>query len=241
MIETLINKLENSRSVVVLTGAGISAASGVPTFRGKDGLWKQYRPDQLANYQAFKRDPELVWEWYLWRRNLIKGVQPNAAHFALRDLEKIIPEFTVITQNVDNLHQLSGVRNVIELHGNIMRSKCIDCGKTYEEDILLEQGIPRCPECDSYIRPDVVWFGESLPVDALRRSHKLASECEILLSIGTSGVVEPAASIPYIARDSGAFVAEINTDTTPLTPVADVFLQHSVEILLPEIVGQLRS
>jgi len=234
--EKLLERLSAAATVVVLTGAGISAASGVPTFRGKDGLWNKFNPQELANVEAFLKNPDLVWEWYAWRRNLIRNVKPNMGHYALVDLEKFFPDFAIITQNVDNLHQLAGSRNVIELHGNIMRNKCHSCGKPYPDEPDLEAGIPKCPECGGLIRPDVVWFGEMLPVEAITRAQELARESEVFLSVGTSATVEPAASLPYLAKGNGAFVLEINPEITPLSPVADESIHLPADKVLPMLV-----
>ncbi len=233
----LIERLYKAYNVVVLTGAGISAASGVPTFRGKDGLWNKFNPEELANVDAFLKNPQLVWEWYQWRRNLIKNVKPNLGHYALVDLEGVYNEFTLITQNVDNLHQLAGSRNVIELHGNIMRNKCHSCGRVYEEEVEFKNGeLPTCPHCGGLIRPDVVWFGEMLPADAIQNAQQAAAAAEVFFSIGTSAQVEPAASLPYLAKGNGAYLVEINPEPTPLTNVADEAFLMPAEDVLPLLV-----
>ncbi len=237
----IVQRINQAPRICVLTGAGISAASGVPTFRGKNGLWRNYRPEDLATPQAFHRDPALVWEWYLWRRTLIRKVEPNPAHHALVTLETMKSDFTLITQNVDNLHFLAGNKNVIELHGNIMRSKCIQCDAGYLEDVEISTGIPRCPECDGYIRPDVVWFGESLPVEAIEGARRASMSSTVFLVIGTSGVVEPAASLPRLARVNDSFVIEINTEETPLTSFCDTFFQAAADTFLPELIRTLQE
>jgi NAD-dependent deacetylase len=241
MNQITLKKLYSSESLAILSGAGISAASGVPTFRGPNGLWKNYRAEELANYHAFIKQPELVWEWYSWRRGLINRVKPNAAHLALVDLESIFNNFTIITQNVDNLHQKAGSKKVIELHGNIMRSKCIHCDYQCVDEKSHTDKLPECPNCQSLVRPDVVWFGETLPLEALHKSQKIASSCQLFLSIGTSGVVEPAASLPFIAKENGAYIVEINRDETPLTAYVDDFINQSAEIVLPEVLSQLKN
>ena len=233
----LIERLAKAYNVVVLTGAGISAASGIPTFRGKDGLWNKFNPQELASVEAFMRNPDLVWEWYNWRRQLIRDVKPNLGHYALVDMEAYFPEFHIVTQNVDNLHQLAGSRNVIELHGNIMRNKCFDCGRPYRSEIRLEKkDIPRCPECGGLIRPDVVWFGEFLPEAAIRKAQEVATAAEVFFSIGTSSTVEPAASLPYLAKGNGAYLVEINPEETPLTGVADETLRYPADQVLPLLI-----
>lgn len=238
--KSVIEKFLSPSKIVVLTGAGVSAASGVPTFRGKEGLWKKYSPQELANPQAFAAKPELVWEWYIWRRNLINQVKPNSAHHALVDLEKMNSGFTLITQNVDNLHRQAGNTRVIELHGNIMKNKCFDCNKTSDSEVHLNNGLPHCTYCGGLIRPDVVWFGEALPFEALQNAQSAVTECGLCLSVGTSGVVEPAASLPFQAKAHGAYVVEINPEQTPLTEHADLFIQDSADKVLPEIIIELK-
>lgn len=235
--EELIQALTKAERVVALTGAGASKESGIPTFReAQTGLWAQYDPMELATPQAFQRNPALVWDWYRWRRELIGGAQPNAGHYALVEIERRLPEFTLITQNVDGLHAQAGSQTVIELHGNIHRSKCFD------EDRILEawdqdgDGLPRCPACGGLARPDVVWFGENLPPGVIEQSLDLAANADVFLSIGTSGMVQPAASLPRYALENGGLVVEINPDKTPLTPMVDVFLQGAAGEILPELV-----
>ncbi len=243
--EKLIKRLKAAFHVVVASGAGISAASGVPTFRGKDGLWNKFKPQDLANMNAFLEDPALVWEWYRWRRNIIKNVKPNAGHYALVEMEQYFPEFSVITQNVDNLHQSAGTKNITELHGNIMRDKCINC--TYECDetetnaAQFENNVPRCPQCGSLLRPGVVWFGEMLPQTAIARGQSLAAEAEIFFSIGTSSLVEPAASLPYIAKGNGALLVEINPEETPLSSIVDQRFASEADEILPKLAMLVRK
>jgi len=237
----LIDHLRKAYSVAVLTGAGISAPSGVPTFRGKDGLWNKFNPEELANFEAFNKNPELIWEWYNWRRKLINEVKPNLGHYALVDLENLIQDFTIVTQNVDNLHQRAGSKNVIELHGNIMRNKCIDCGNPYIEDEIDEKNIPNCLNCNGMIRPDVVWFGELLPEDNIKHSQQVASETEVFFTIGTSSTVEPAASLSYLAKGNGAYLVEINPEETPLTHFADESYQISADACLPYLIVALEK
>ncbi len=238
-VQIFIDKIKNSQNMAVLTGAGVSAASGIPTFRGQAGLWKKYRPEELANPQAFRSHPDIVWEWYAWRRDLIRQVKPNLAHYALVEIEKKIPAFTLITQNVDNLHQLSGSINVVELHGNIMKSKCIDCNHPTSDNLNLKAGLPYCRSCGGLIRPDVVWYGEYLPMDALKKAQTAAMECDLFLSLGTSALVEPAASLPYLAKANGAFLVEINMEETPLSSQTDIFLIGQAEKIISEITHYL--
>jgi NAD-dependent deacetylase len=209
----LVNKLRSAQHVVVLTGAGVSAESGVPTFRdAQTGLWSRYEPQQLATPQAFQQDPKLVWEWYTWRRQLIAEAKPNPAHLALVELEQRVPRFTLITQNVDGLHRLAGSQNVIELHGNIMRTKRFGDGKIIEELPETDDVPPRCPDTGDLLRPDVVWFGEMLPEQALSDALAATTSCDLFFSVGTSGQVEPAASLPYRALQYGATVAIVNIE-----------------------------
>ncbi len=233
MMEEVRKRLKEAKKVVVLTGAGISQESGIPTFRGRDGLWKNYKPEELATPEAFRRNPQLVWEWYNWRREIIRKAEPNPAHLALVELEKRYPFFYLITQNVDGLHQRAGNKNVLELHGNIWRNFCFECGKEYRGEITPE--VPRC-ECGGYIRPGVVWFGEPLPADVLRKAWEVSAQVEVFLVIGTSGVVQPAASLPLVAKEHGAWVVEINPQETALTPWVDASLRGTACQLLPEIV-----
>lgn len=223
--------------LVALTGAGVSQESGLRTFRdAQTGLWAHYKPQDLASPEAFARDPKLVWDWYAWRREAIKGARPNAGHYALAEIEKKNPQFILITQNVDGLHRMAGTHNLFELHGNIQRVRCSECGmlaETWEED---SETVPRCDHCDGLLRPDVVWFGEPLPRDQLEGAVEAARACDVYFSIGTSGVVQPAASLAHSAKSNGAIIVEINAETTPLTEKADFFLQGKSGEILPALV-----
>ena len=228
--------LRRARRVTVLTGAGISAESGVPTFRdAQAGLWAKFKPEELATPQAFRRNPKMVWEWYDWRRKLVTQVQPNPGHLALVEMEQRVPDFTLITQNVDGLHQRAGSRRVIELHGNITRTKC------FEEDLVVTEWQetaevpPRCPRCGGMLRPDVVWFGEMLPEPAIAAAFEASRNCDLFFAIGTSAVVHPAASLPIEARRHGATLVEINPDETPLTELAGFVLRRPSGQTLPEL------
>ena len=226
-------RLLNTPRITVLTGAGISADSGVPTFRGQDGLWKNFRAEDLATPQAFSRDPKLVWEWYNWRRELIASKSPNAAHQALVTLEKQTSAFTLITQNVDGLHGRAGSRQMIELHGNIWKVRCTQCCDVqFNSDIPIPI-LPYCSKCSGLLRPHIVWFGESLDSKDIENSMKALEECEVMLVIGTSGVVQPAASFAEIAQASGAFVVEINLDPAGETGPADLFVQGRAAEIVP--------
>ncbi len=227
--------------VVVLTGAGISAESGIPTFRGKDGLWKNFRAEELATPEAFKRNPALVWEWYLWRRSIIEKAEPNKGHKALVELENILGDnFLLITQNVDGLHQKAGSKRLVELHGNIWRVRCLSCGANYYDyKTFYEKLPPSCKECGGLIRPDVVWFGESLPEKALNIAFQWAMACDVFVSIGTSGVVYPAAELPFLAKRHGAKVIEINPESTPISSIADVIIREPATIGVPKLLEVL--
>lgn len=235
---SLIAALRDARSVAVLTGSGVSAESGVPTFReAQTGLWERYEPQELATPEAYQRDPKLVWEWYSWRRELVEGAAPNPGHEALAELERRLPEFVLVTQNVDGLHRRAGSEHVVELHGNIMRSKCSVEGVVVEprED---DAGVPpSCLGCGAYLRPDVVWFGEALPVDALEEAFEAARGCDLFISAGTSGLVQPAASLPFEALRSGARLVEVNPSDTPLTRHAEYALRGRAGEILSALVA----
>jgi NAD-dependent deacetylase len=233
-----VQQLRAAQRVSALTGAGISAESGVPTFRdAQTGLWARFDPTELASPEAFARDPRLVWEWYAWRRDLVAGARPNPGHFALAELERRVPGFTLITQNVDNLHQAAGSRHLIELHGNVQRTKCSREGVLIDEWVDTGEVPPRCPICGAPLRPDVVWFGESLPAAALFAAATAAREAELFFSIGTSALVQPAASLPLEALRHGALLVEINPDETPLTPAATYALRGPAGQILPALVA----
>jgi NAD-dependent deacetylase len=225
------------RSVAVLTGAGISAESGVPTFRGEGGLWRSYRAEDLATPHAFHRDPKLVWEWYDWRRGLIAACLPNAAHLALAEMESFFDDFVLITQNVDGLHRLAGSKSIVELHGNIWGMRCTRrCYPNWETRTTpLPELPPHCPTCGALARPDVVWFGESLPNEALEEAFAAAQSCQVMIVIGTSAVVQPAASLPLLALQGGAHVIEINPQPTPLSDVAQETIRQPATVALPEL------
>lgn len=240
--ERLRQVLGQAGSVCALSGAGVSAESGVPTFRGKEGLWKKFKPEDLANFASFIKNPELVWEWYSYRRKLINEVSPNPGHVALARMQELVPDFTLVTQNVDNLHARAGSRNVVELHGNIMRSYCLKCG-LFAGESLPESlaGIPRCEHCGGMLRPDVVWFGELLPEGAFQKAVEAARRCDLFLSVGTSGIVHPAASIPRIARESGAYVVEINPEYTDLSPGMNETLLGPSGTVLPTLFSLMKE
>lgn len=240
MLEKLAEIISNCSKGAVLTGAGISAESGVPTFRGKEGLWGKFRPEQLASMEAFIASPEIVWEWYNWRRQIIGEVKPNSGHYALCELERFFDTFTLITQNVDNLHREAGSTEILELHGNIYRNKCSRCGLILGEEVDIDpDAIPGCEKCGGKIRPDVVWFGEMLPEDVISEAFHKAETSEVFFSVGTSALVQPAASLPLIAKRAGATLVEINPEETPLSGLADFSFQAKSGEMLPRLVKLL--
>ena len=236
------SRLERARAVAVLTGSGISADSGIPTFRGADGLWKTFRAEELATPEAFARNPHLVWEWYNWRREVIAAKQPNAAHEALVELERRLESradrFHLITQNVDGLHRAAGSRHVTEIHGNIWRVRCTGCGGVADNRDVPIQILPTCIHCQAVLRPHIVWFGEALAEEDLRESYEALESCEVLLIIGTSGLVYPAASFAPVAKAAGAYVVELNLETTPSTEVVDCAFQGRAKDLVPALLEQ---
>lgn len=218
---------------VVLTGAGISAESGVPTFRGSDGLWETYRAEDLATQQAFNHDQRLVWRFYNWRRELVAKSQPNLAHHTLVEIERATEDFTLITQNIDGLHMKAGSVNIIEMHGSLWKMRCTHCPSRWKDhNVPLPVSLPSCSACGEVARPDVVWFGEPLESDVLRQALEAASRAKMFLVVGTSAVVQPAAQLPLLARSNGARVVEINIEQTPLTPLVDEFLQGPATVEL---------
>jgi len=238
-IQPLREALKHAQRVVALTGAGVSAESGIPTFRGAEGLWKTYQATELATPEAFVRDPELVWEFYNWRRALIGQKTCNPAHTALAQLENIISEFTLITQNVDGLHLLAGSRRVLELHGNIWRVQCTRCGRETMDRSPDMGKRPTCTVCGGLLRPGVVWFGESLDPHILHQAVEAARSCQIMLVVGTSSVVQPAASLAFTAKSGGAMLAEINLEQTPNSDFMDRVLLGKAGEILPRLVEGL--
>jgi len=236
----LIAALREARHVCVLTGAGISAESGVPTFReAQHGLWEKYDPLQLATPEAFEEDPNLVWQWYRWRRELVGAAEPNPGHLALVQLAELVPRFTLVTQNVDGLHQRAGNDDVIEFHGNLFENRC------HAEGCLVEHApdtdVPVCPQCGANIRPGVVWFGEAIPDNALNASFAAAADCDLFLSVGTSSLVYPAAGLADIARENSAMVAEINPNPTMRVDSYDFSIAANAAAALPKLVESLAA
>lgn len=226
-------RIASARSITVLTGAGISADSGVPTFRGADGLWRNFRAEELATPEAFERDPRLVWEWYSWRRELIATKQPNDAHRAIAALESCGNDFWLITQNVDGLHRQAGSIKLSEIHGNIWMVRCTACAAVTENYQVPLPLLPHCGQCGELLRPHIVWFGESLREEDLARCAKQLQTCDVLLVIGTSGVVYPAAGFVSIAKEAGAHVIEVNLDPTPQSDLVDIALHARAKDVVP--------
>lgn len=236
----LIEKLKASRSLVFFTGAGISAESGIPTFRGKDGIWNKLKPEELANFDAFMRNPELVWEWYKHRKKIIHDSQPNPAHLTIAEIQKYFDEVIVVTQNIDNLHRRAGSGKIFELHGNIERNFCINCKKYYDDKLDFSGGVPKC-HCGGLIRPDVVWFGEMLPEDQFNGGEKASISCDVFFVVGTSAIVYPAAGLVYAARHSGVMVVEVNTERTEISSLADYSYFGKAGEVLPEILDEYKT
>lgn len=235
----LKEKMTSASKVAVLTGAGVSAESGVPTFRGEGGLWRTYRAEELATPYAFQKDPKLVWEWYNWRRGLIAPLEPNPAHIAIAQMEDFYPEFALITQNIDGLHKKAGSRNIIELHGNIWKVRCTQEGILMENmEVPLKEIPPHC-QCGTLLRPHVVWFGESLPPEAIEIAFQLSQQCELMFVVGTSAVVQPAASLPVVAKQRGAFIVEVNMEPTPLSSMVDESFFGPAGKIMPELIKAL--
>ncbi len=240
--DDFVEKLKNAKSIVFFTGAGISAESGIPTFRGNEGLWKKFKPEELASFDAFIRNPDLVWEWYTYRRKIVEEAKPNAGHLAIVEMEKYFEDVSVITQNIDNLHNRAGSKNVYELHGNIERNYCIDCKTYYSADELENwSGAPRCKMCEGLIRPDVVWFGEPLPHYVFSTAEAIAKNSDICFVVGTSAIVYPAAYIPHSAKENGSYLVEINVEPTEISHWVDYSLIGKSGVILPDILNQLEK
>jgi NAD-dependent deacetylase len=235
--QKLLLRLKNAYNVTVLTGAGISAESGVPTFRGKDGLWNNHPVEKLATIESLEQNKELFWSFYKWRRNLLKTIKPNLGHYALVDIENFFEDFMLITQNVDNLHKISGNKCLLELHGNITNNRCTSCDDVTTADPNDDSDdVPHCSKCGSVLKPDVTLFGENLNPKVLRKAQEASAVCEVFFSVGTSSLVEPAASLPYIAKGNGAYLVEINTEDTNLTDNADEIIKAPAAQVLTNLV-----
>ena len=227
--------LAEAERVTVLTGAGISQESGVPVFRGRGGLWGQYRPEELATPEAFARDPRLVWEWYDWRRSVVARAEPNPGHHALVELERRVRDFALITQNVDGLHDRAGSTRLLKLHGDLWTLRCAGCGaEKVDRTVPLPELPPRC-DCGAFLRPGVVWFGETIPSDTLAAAVAAAERSQVFLVVGTSAIVQPAASLPLVAQQAGARVIEVNAEPTALSELADASFLGAAGTLLPQL------
>jgi NAD-dependent deacetylase len=234
-------RLAETKSLLVITGAGISNESGIPTFRGNDGLWNNYRAEELATPWAFERDPETVWKWYDWRRGIIGRAEPNPGHLAIKELEDRFENFLLITQNVDGLHGRTGVKNIVEIHGNLWRVRCMrEQTTSMLMDVPLASIPPKC-QCGAMLRPDVVWFGESIPTQALEQSFGALEMCDTLIVVGTSGAVYPVASFPETVKSNGGFVIEVNIEATPISRIADILLYGKSGEILPGLVESLHA
>jgi NAD-dependent deacetylase len=234
-IEALRESLQTGQ-IVAFTGAGISAESGVPTFRGADGLWRNYPPERLATAEAFRQDPRLVWEWYDWRRSLIFAARPNPGHDALAELQRRNPaRFTLVTQNTDGLHERAGNRDVVKLHGDIWCLRCTQCQHEHRDEQVPLNPLPPLCGCGGILRPAVVWFGEMLPEDQWERAIGAARNAETFITIGTSASVYPAAGLVQVARQSGARVAIVNPDPTPADELAEWILRGPAGEILPRL------
>lgn len=237
----LINKLKSAKKILFFTGAGISAESGIPTFRGENGIWKKFKPEELANFNAFLKNPEMVWEWYQYRRKIIYEAQPNKAHIAISEFQNYFNEVIVSTQNIDNLHRRAGSKIIYELHGNIEKNYCIKCKKRYDfTNFNFDKKVQKC-DCGGLIRPDVVWFGEFLPMNDYNASEKAAEECDITFVVGTTAVVYPAANIPLLAKSNHKFVVEINIEPTEISNLVDVSLIGKAGEILPQILEEIKN
>ncbi|NWG29374.1 MAG: NAD-dependent deacylase [Ignavibacteriaceae bacterium] len=234
MDKSLIDALTKAESIVFFTGAGISAESGIPTFRGKEGLWNKFKPEELANFDAFMRNPELVWEWYNYRRKIVHEAKPNAAHLTIAEMQNHFEDVTVVTQNVDNLHRRAGSKKIFELHGNIEKNYCVNCKKDFNEVLDFSNGVPKC-DCGGLIRPGVVWFGEFLPEDQFRGGELAAMKADVFFVVGTSAVVYPAAGLVYTAKASGATIIEVNIEETEISSSVNYSYFGKAGEILPRI------
>ena len=238
--QTFLDKLSESKKIVFFTGAGISAESGIPTFRGKDGIWNKLKPEELANFNAFMRNPKMVWEWYNHRKKIIHESKPNAGHIAIAEMQDLFDEVTVVTQNIDNLHSRAGSKNIFELHGNIERNSCINCKTFYNKELDFSNGVPLC-ECGGMIRPDVVWFGEYLPEDQFEGGERASLLSDIFFVVGTSAVVYPAAGLVHAAKYAGSFIVEVNVEETEILSLCDESFIGEAGKILPRIISEVKK
>jgi NAD-dependent deacetylase len=238
--EEFLERISAAHNIVFFTGAGISAESGIPTFRGKDGIWNKLNPEELANFNAFLKNPQLVWEWYNHRKKIIHESQPNQGHLAIARFETLFDKVSVVTQNIDNLHRRAGSSTVYELHGNIERNFCIKCRKQYNTEPDFSSGVPKC-SCGGMIRPDVVWFGEFLPQDQFRKAEIASVNSDIFFIAGTSAIVYPAASLIFTAKENGAYLAEVNIEETEVSSVCDVSFFEKSGTILPALIEEVKK
>lgn len=249
LIQQAAELIQQANTITILTGAGVSKESGVPTFRDAlEGLWAKYNPEQLATPYAFQENPKLVWDWYEWRRELVASVSPNPGHYALAEIENFKDLVTIITQNVDDLHEQAGSKNVIHLHGNIATHKCFDNCQgtptlidTTQLEYDAEAGPPKCPYCQAYVRPNVVWFHESLPLIELNKAVEFSQLCDLMIVVGTSGLVSPASELPRIAKQNSAKIIEVNPDYSMITRYADIKLEAPSGEILPQVIEALNE
>jgi len=247
--QELVERLQHAKSIVIFTGAGVSAESGVPTFRGEDGIWKKMKPEELANFDSFLRNPALVWEWYLHRKKIMTSIEPNAGHFAIAELEKYFPSVITITQNIDNLHRRAGSTKILELHGNIERNYCIQCKTKFDNEEIFSMmtpkietiSPPRCTKCNGLIRPDVVWFGEHLPENVWDEAVKATKHCDLFFSVGTTAVVYPAASLIEHAKKYSSYIVEVNIEETPMSYYVDEHIHGKSGEVFPQLLSQLST
>ena len=239
--ERFLARMEEATSLCVLTGAGISVESGLATFRDPGGLWEEFSPADLANEVAFRRDPQLVQGWYQARQKQALGAEPNTGHLAIAELDELCNRFLLVTQNVDTLHKRAGTKRMVELHGNIVDERCIDCGEPSDQAVLSDDGLRRCGDCNGLLRPGVVWFGESLLTNLFERASEAALASDVFLSVGTSSIVYPAAGLPLLAKQSGAYVVEINVEPSALSHAMDELILGPAGDILPVVVEHMRS
>lgn len=235
-IEIIRNKISTSRNITMITGSGMSIESGIPSLRGKNGLWKSHRAEDLASPKAFYSNPSLVWEWYNWRREIIRNAKPNKAHYACVDLEQKLGEhFYIITQNIDELHQKAGNKNILEVHGSVWKTRCTKCGDKRENRAKLDK-LPKCQNCGGLLRPDVIWYGEAVTEEAMLKAFELLFASDVVIIVGTSGIVYPVAQFSSTAKDNGSYLIEINTDETPHSDMVDLSMREKAGDVLPLIV-----
>ena len=240
-VELAAKYLANSSFAIALTGAGISAESGIPTFRGRGGLWEKYDPEEVATAEALRRNPELVWRLHVELMKVAFSAKPNPAHIALAELEELGVLKCVITQNIDDLHRVAGSKCVVELHGNIKWIKCTSCTYRVKVEKPPQEIPPKCPVCGSLLRPDVVFFGEPLPEDALRKAYDLCVRADVMLVVGTSAVVMPAGMLPHVVKESGGRVIEVNLEPSAISPIADITILGRAGEVMPKIVAHVKK